>query len=245
VPGVDKNLLLNRSSILLSANGTTPLIEGSVREAADKVRIAVELIDGRDEGHIWTQTYDKQLDDIFAVQSEIAEKVVEALRVKLLDSERRILKKAPTSSSEAYTLYLRGKYSWNRADKQGFEEAIRFYQESVEQDPSFALGYAGLANTWVALARVRLVRPAAAYPKALTFALKALELDPDLGEAHAVLGTVLFSYKRDPVRGEEELRRAIALNPSHAAAHMFYCALLLSVRRLSEALAEAEKAAVS
>ncbi|MDA4136801.1 MAG: tetratricopeptide repeat protein [Thaumarchaeota archaeon] len=221
---------------------TDTLVEGSVRKAVNRVRIAVELIDGRDEGHLWTRTYDKELDDIFAVQSEIAEKVVEALKIELLDSERRILMKTPTSSSEAYTLYLKGRYSWNRAGKQGFEEAIRFYEKSVEQDPAFALGYAGLANAWVALARVGLVRPAAAYPKALTFALRALELDPDLGEARAVLGTVLFSYKRDPVRGEEELKRAIALNPGYAEAHMWYATLLLSVRRLSEALAEAEKA---
>ena len=218
------------------------LVEGSVRKAANRVRISVELIDGRDEGHIWTQTYDKQLDDIFAVQSEIAEKVVEALKVELLDSERRILRKPPTSSSEAYTLYLKGRYFWNRADKQGFEEAIRFYEKSVEQDPTFALGYAGLANTMVAQARVGYVRPVAAYPKALTCALRALELDPGLGEAHAVLGTVLFSYKRDPVRGEEELRRAIALSPSYAAAHMWYSNLLLSVGRPLEGLAEAEMA---
>ena len=221
---------------------TDTLVEGSVRKAANKVRIAVELIDGRDEGHMWTQTYDRPLDDIFAVQSEIAEKVAEVLKVKLLASERRVIEKAPTSSSEAYTLYLKGRYFWNRADKQGFEEAIRFYEKSVEQDPTFALGYAGLANTLVAQARVGLVRSATAYPKALTFALRALELNPDLVEAHAVLGTALFAYKRDPVRGEEELRRAIALNPSYAAAHMWYSNLLLSVGRPPEALAEAEKA---
>jgi tetratricopeptide (TPR) repeat protein len=160
----------------------------------------------------------------------------------LLNSERRILEKAPTSSSETYTLYLKGRYFWNRADKQGFEEAIRFYEMSVEQDPTFALGYAGLANAMVGMARVGFVRPATAYPKALTSVLRALELNPDLGEAHAVLGTVLFSYKRDPVRGEEELRRVIALNPSYAAAHMWYSNLLLSVGRPPEALAEAEKA---
>jgi TolB-like protein/KaiC/GvpD/RAD55 family RecA-like ATPase/Flp pilus assembly protein TadD len=218
------------------------LVEGHVRKAADRVRITVQLTDGRDERNLWAQTYDRQLNDIFAVQSEIAESVVEALKVRLLESERRSLRKTPTSSSEAYTLYLKGRYHSNKGGRESFEEAIRYFEMSIQQDTAFALGYAGLAANYQVMGGTGYSPPETAYPKALGFALKALELDADLGEAHAVLGIVLLHYEHDPRHAEEELKRAIAQNPSDSTAHAYYCALLAYEGHFSEAQAEMLKA---
>ena len=187
------------------------LVEGSVRKAANRVRISVQLIDGRDEGHLWAQTYDKQLDDIFAVQSEIAEKVVEGLKVKLLDSERRNLRKSPTSSSEAYTLYLKGRYHWNNGGRENLEEGMKCFEMSIQQDPRFALGYVGLAQTYSLMGVYGYLRSETAYSKAKALALKALELDAALGEAHVVLGAIAFGLERDPTacrRGTQEGNRS-------------------------------------
>ncbi len=218
------------------------LVEGSVRKAANRVRISVQLIDGRDEGHLWAQTYDKQLDDIFAVQSEIAEKVVEGLKVKLLDSERRNLRKSPTSSSEAYTLYLKGRYHWNSGGRENLEGGMKCFEMSIQQDPRFALGYVGLAQTYSLMGVYGYLRPETAYSKAKALALKALELDAALGEAHVVLGAVAFGLERDPTRAEEELKKAILLNPSFSTAHMIYSSVLREMGRFDEAHAEIVKA---
>jgi len=218
------------------------LVEGSVRKAGNRVRVTVQLISAGTEEHLWSSHYDKDLDDIFAVQSEIAESVVEALKVKLLESEKRNLRKSPTSNPEAYTLYLRGRHHYNKGGRESTEEAIKYFERSVQQDPTFALGYAGLATCHQAMIVTGYTRPAIAYPKAMALARKALELDPDLGEAHAVLGSVLCFYERDFRRAEKEITEAIALNPSYSTAHLWYCIVLHAEGRPNEAHAEVLKA---
>jgi TolB-like protein/KaiC/GvpD/RAD55 family RecA-like ATPase len=218
------------------------IVEGGVRKAANRVRITVKLTDGRDEQSLWAQTYDRQLDDIFAVQSEITEKVVEALKVRLLESERRILRKSPTSSPEAHTLYLRGRYHLNRGGRESTEEAIKYFELSIEEDSAFSLGYSALAICFQVLGNMGYAPPAIAYPKAMAFALKALELDGDLGEAHAALGISVLQYERDLGRAEVEIKKAIELNPSDSTARAYYCALLGYQGRLSESEPEIMKA---
>ncbi len=143
------------------------VVEGSVRKAANRVRISVQLIDGRDEGHLWTQTYDKQLDDIFAVQSEIAEKVVEALKVKLQESERRNLKKSRTSSSEAYTLYLKGRYHLTRYSEGEVRKAAELFDQATKLDPHFASAYAMSAQCDMFLGFFGFVAPGEGFEKAV------------------------------------------------------------------------------
>jgi TolB-like protein/Tfp pilus assembly protein PilF len=218
------------------------LVEGSVRKSLNRVRISVQLIDGRDEGHLWAATYDKELDDIFAVQSEIAEKVVEGLKVKLLESERRNLRKSPTSSSEAYTLYLKGRYHWNLGSKENLNEAMKFFELSVQEDPRFALGYVGLAQTHSLMAVYGYLHAEIAFPKAKGLAMKALEIDATIGEAHVVLGIIANTFEHDSSRAEEEFKKAISLNPSYPTAHMLYSTVLREQGRFKESHVEILKA---
>jgi adenylate cyclase len=216
------------------------IIEGSVRKAANKVRISVQVIDARNEGHLWAQNYDKELNDIFAVQSEIAEKVAETLRVKLLESRKRRLE--TTGSGEAHTLHLRGKYYSNLGSKEAIEKATEYFKEAVEADPEFALGYAGLGECYGLLARNGQADPMTVYTKAVPYVTKALELDPNLAEAHADLAAFMFDYEHEPKKSESELRKAIELNPNYANAHQFLSHVLCSERRFDEAFAEIRRA---
>jgi len=222
--------------------GAGTIIEGSVRKAANKVRISVQVIDARNEGHLWAQNYDKELNDVFAVQSEIAEKVAETLRVKLLESGKRRLETAPTESSEAYTLYLKGRYYWNLRSKEAMEKAIEHYKAAVEADPGFALGYSGLAECYGTLARTGQADPVTVYTKATPYIMKALELNPNLAEPHADLGAFMFDYEHKPKESESEFRKAIELNPNYANAHQFLSHVLCSERRFTEAFAEIRRA---
>jgi adenylate cyclase len=218
------------------------VVEGSVRKAANKVRISVQVIDARNEGHLWAQNYDKELNDVFAVQSEIAEKVAETLRVKLLESGKRRLETPPTGSSEAYTLYLKGRYYWNLGSKEAVEKAIEYFKSAVEADPGFALGYSGLAECYGIMATNRQADPVTAYSKAREYLMKALELGPNLAEAHHDLAAFMFDYEHKPKESESEFRKAIELNPNYALAHWGFSNLLGAERRFNEAFAEIRRA---
>ncbi len=222
--------------------GAGTIIEGSVRKAANKVRISVQVIDARNEGHLWAQNYDKQLNDVFAVQSEIAEKVAETLRVKLLESGKRRLETPPTGSTEAYTLYLKGRYFWNLRSKEAMEKAIEHFTAAVEADPRFALGYAGLAECYGTIATNGQADPVTAYPKAAEYLMKALELNPNLAEVHTDLAMLRFDYEHKPKESELEFRKAIELNPNYAIAHWGFSHLLGAERRFNEAFAEIRRA---
>jgi tetratricopeptide (TPR) repeat protein len=192
--------------------------------------------------HLWAQTYDRQLDDVFAVQSEIAEKVADNLKVKLLSSEKKALERTPTKDVEAYTLYLKGRYHWNIRSKEEIKKAIEYFQLAVEQDPGFALGFSGLADCYNVMARNGLAEPGIAYPKAKECAKKALELDEKLGEPHAALGSIGLYYDHEYGETESEFRRAIELKPSYSTAYQWYFHLLAAEGRFSEALEQTSKA---
>jgi TolB-like protein len=218
------------------------LIEGSVRKAGNRVRITVQLIDARSEDHIWAQNYDKQLDDIFAIQSEIAEKVAGELRIKLLESERQGLQRRPTASTEAYSLYLMGRHHWNERSVEEVNKAIECFNNAIKIDSGFALGYAGLADCYYVMAHNYQADPRPTYQMAKQYATRALELDYGLAEAHAALATVMTVCEHQWEAAEAGFKRAIELRPSYSSAHHWYANLLLFQRRLDEAEVETRRA---
>jgi len=223
--------------------GVAHVLEGSVQKAADNVRVRVQLINAATATHLWAESYDRKLTDIFAVESEIATKVAGALRAKLTAPERNALSGRPTENAEAYQLYLLGRYFWNRRTATDFEKAIEFFNQAVEKDTNYALAYAGLADAYVLLSAYGEARPNDTFPPAKAAAMKALELDPTLGEAHAALGMALFAYDLTFAKARREFQRAIELNPNYATAHQWYAECgLIPFREFDEAVAEVKRA---
>jgi adenylate cyclase len=189
------------------------LIEGSVRKAENKVRITAQLIDTTTEGHLWAQNYDRQLEDIFAIQSEIAEKVAGELKIRLVDSEKRVITKKATENTEAYTYFLRGRELAREETEPSLRQAVNFFEKAVELDPTFAKAYLGRADCFLQLASDAYEPYEKSIPKAELSVKKALELDPELAEAAAALAAIHF-LEDDIAASETEARRAIELNPS-------------------------------
>ena len=211
------------------------IVEGSVRKAGERLRITVQLVDAATEGHIWANNYDRKLDDIFAIQGEIAEKVVTELSVKLVGPEKNRLEKRPTNDPEVYMLYLKGRHYWNERSDEGLQMAVSYFEQAVKKDPGFALGYTGLADCYNVMARNGPSEPGPNFERAKEFATKALELDENLAEAHAALAGVLNYYSHDWDRAEAEFRRAIELKPNYSVAHQWYSHLLGVEHRLRDA----------
>jgi TolB-like protein/TPR repeat protein len=216
------------------------VLEGSFRKAGNRMRVTTQLIDVATEKHLWAQNYDRNLDDIFAVQSDVAKQVADALRVRILSHEIERLERKSTESTTAYTLYLKGRYLWNTRRLEDVRKAAEYFEQAVKEDPGFALGYTGLADCYLILHN-RGFDLQENIEKAKTMVAKALELDPGLAEAHATRGLALEN-EHNLREAEEEYRRAIELKPSYAFAHMWYHGLLLSQLRWDEALQQIEKA---
>ena len=215
------------------------VMEGSVRKAGNRIRVAAQLINANTEGHLWSSTYDRDLEDIFAIQSDIANQIAEALKARLAPG--RELAQKRTENIEAYTLYLKGLFQLNRMNKEGFLGSLKLFQEAIKIDPDYARAYAGLADAHHWAADGGFVDMAEGLARSKDAAMKALELDDMLAEAHAALGDLLFHL----LRYEEALRenrRAIELNPSYASAHNRYSICLDNLGRTKEAMEEAEKA---
>jgi TolB-like protein/Flp pilus assembly protein TadD len=223
--------------------GVAHVLEGSVQKAADNVRVRVQLINAATATHLWAESYDRKLTDIFAVESEIATKVAGELRAKLTGPEQNALSGRPTENAEAYQLFLLGRYFWNKRTATDFEKAIAYFNQAIEKDPNYALAYAGLADAYVLLSAFGEGRPKDTFPQAKAAAMKALELDPSLGEAHAALGIALFGYDLNIAEASREFQRAIELNPNYATAHQWYgeCGLT-PLEKFDEAIAELKRA---
>ena len=194
------------------------ILEGSVRKAGNRVRITAQLIDAWTEGHLWAQNYDRQLEDIFAIQSEIAEKVAGELKVRLVEEEKRVIEQRPTDNTEAYTLYLRGKRLIGERTEPAYKQALEVLEKAIYLDPSFAKAYAAIAECYVYLVSDGYEAYERAAPRAELSARKALSLNPELADAHATLANVDF-LEDNVAEGEAEARRAIELNPSLPEAH--------------------------
>src|SRR5215472_6114935 len=166
------------------------VLEGSVRKAGNKVRITVQLINARNEEHLWAQAYDRELEDVFAIQSEIAQKIARSLKVRVLKSEKLGLEKNPTDNAEAHSEYLKGRHSLNLRTEAGAKKALEHFERAIRLDSKYALAYTGVADAYAVLALLEVVPPKDVFPKARDAAKKAVEIDPNLAEAHASLGLV-------------------------------------------------------
>ena len=220
--------------------GVGSIVEGSFRKAGNKIRVTTQLIDVRDDQHVWAQSYDRNLDDVFAVQTDIAKQVSDTLKVKILEAEIDWIDRKPTESTEAYTLYLRGRYLFNKRGVEDIVKASEYFGQAAREDEKFALGYVGLADCYSVLSNIG-IDSGANHQKAKIAVAKGLELDGDLAEAHATRGLILFQ-EFNLSEAEEEFRKAIELKPSYAPAHHWYARLLVSKLRWDEALKQIERA---
>ncbi|MFL6589698.1 MAG: tetratricopeptide repeat protein, partial [Chthoniobacterales bacterium] len=196
------------------------VLEGSVRKAGEKLRITAQLINVADGFHLWSETYDGDMNDILAVQSDVAKRVVQALQIELGADEQRALARKPTENPEAHRLYLLGRYHFYKFTRADWTSSIHYYEEALKVDPGFALAYSGLADTY-GWAGGQMIAGKKAWAREMELARKAVELDPNLAEAHLSMGTALFS-ELNPNASTKELDRAVALNPNLALAYDQY-----------------------
>jgi len=217
------------------------LLEGSVAKAGNKLRITVQLIQASDGNHLWSDTYDREMQDIFAVRSEVAQQVADKLKVRLLGEDKQRLEKKPTENLEAYNLYRQGRYYADRLSEDGMKKGLGFFEQAIEKDPRFALVYAAVAETCVLFADV-FIAPREAFSKAKNAALKAIELDDSLAEAHASLGFVHYHYDWDWAAADKEFKRAIELNSQSAQSYTLYTHYLAGIGRFDEAYKYGQRA---
>jgi serine/threonine-protein kinase len=221
--------------------GVDSFLEGSVSRDGDMVRIRARLVRARDGYGVWSDSYTRRLDDVFAVQEEIAREVVAALEVQLRPPEEQRLARRPTEDFEAYELYLRGRYHWNERSVPGLQRGMELFRQALELDPELALAWAGLADSYLVLKTYGVVGADEGAARAREAAERALELE-ELAEAHASLGAVSADYDYDFARAEEHFRRAIALEPGYVTAHYWYAQLLADLGRTEEAVRFARRA---
>jgi tetratricopeptide (TPR) repeat protein len=201
--------------------GVAHILEGSVQKAADQVRVNVQLIKAANDSHLWADTFDRKLDDIFAVESEIATTIADKLRAKLTGSEAQAIGSRPTKNSAAHELYLRGLYFWNKRNAADLEKALTCFQQAVTQDSNYALAWAGISQAYMLLPIYGGAAPVAAYPKAKEAADRAILLDPSLGGPHATLGNI-YTAKFDFPASIREFEKAIELDPNDATTHHWF-----------------------
>jgi TolB-like protein/Tfp pilus assembly protein PilF len=222
--------------------GVANILEGSVQKAADQVRVNVQLINALNDAHLWGDVYDRKLTDIFSVESDIAKTVADTLQAKLTGAEKQSISSQPTSDLTAYELYLKGRSFWRKRSGDNIPKAIAFYEQAIARDPNYALAYAGMAEAYVVLPWFTGTIPRDATPKAKAAALKAVQLDDNLAEAHTALADVLF-WDFDMAGSISEFQRAIAQNPNYATAHHWYGSdPLRAIGRFDEAIAEGKRA---
>src|SRR5215471_372282 len=217
------------------------LLEGSVRRVGKRVRIVSELVDTRTQQQLWGETYDRDLEDIFAIQTEVSRRIAEALKGELSPAEQARLESRPVANVDAYSLYLKGRHYWNQRSGEGISKAVDYFEQAIAKEPRYALAYAGLADSYALLGQYG-VRPATEMrPLAKEAATKALALDDTLAEAHASQALVEHSDFGWLAAGEQ-FRRALELNPNYATAHHWFANYLAQLGRFDEAVAEIRRA---
>jgi TolB-like protein/Flp pilus assembly protein TadD len=222
--------------------GVDAVVEGTVMRSGDRVRITAQLIDARSDRHLWAESYERDLRDALALQGEVARDIATEIQIKVTTQERSPLASARPINPEAHEAYLKGRYFWNKRTEEGVRKGIDYFEQATRIDPNYAAAYAGLAESYVVLNGHRFLPPTQAFPKVHAAALKALEVDESLAEAHTSLGSYQWEYEWDKSGAEKEFRRAIELNPSYATAHQWYAEELAALGRGDEALAEIKRA---
>jgi len=215
-------------------------LEGSIHKVDDRMRVTVRLVSATNGSTVWAAQFDEKLTDILAVQDSICEQVANALALRLTAENRTRLANRYTASPEAYHLYLRGRYFWNRRTHEGYKKAIEYFNQAIEKYPSYALAYSGLADCYVLGGDARSTQEA--FSKAKAAASRALEIDDTLAEAHASLALVKMAYDWDLAAAESEFKRAIELNPNYATAHHWYADCLMLMGRTDQAIASIRRA---
>lgn len=219
-----------------SVLGTTSLVEGSVRIEGNRLRVAARLVDADDGVRIWSETYDRELTDVFEIQEDVALRIAEALRARLTPDDRRHLSRRPTTSLEAYNDYLRGRYFWNRRSGGGLDQAVHYFERAIEADSSFARAHAGLASVFGPAGELGYLPPDPARERMRDAVRRALELHDGLAEAHTARGAYLHLYEWDGDAAERAYRRAIELDPDYGTARLWYGYLLNALGRPEEAI---------
>jgi len=218
------------------------ILTGVVKHVGDRLQINVELVDSFDGSQLWGESYNRQIADLMKLPEEMSREISEKLRLKLTGAEKKKLRKASTDNSEAYQLYLKGRYHWNKRTSESLRKSVQYYREAIETDPSFASAYAGMADSFVTLATNVPLPPNETMPKAKAAALQSTQLDDSLAEGWASLAAVRWWFDWDWEGSEEAYRRATQLNPNYATAHDGYAMLLCARGRFGEAIEQVTKA---
>jgi TolB-like protein/DNA-binding winged helix-turn-helix (wHTH) protein/Tfp pilus assembly protein PilF len=221
--------------------GVDYVLEGSVRRSSNRMRITAQLVQTSDMTHLWAESYDRDVSDVLTIQSEVAMKIAHSLTLAL---RRPVSPTSLATSSSAHDMYLRGRFFRDEATEESTRKAIEYFQRAIAADPQYARAYAGVADAYWLLGAPgwEVEQPATLLQKAQASAERALEIDPQLAEAHAVMAMIHLSYRWDRQRSEQEIREATRLNPSYAQAHQYYSTTLTTMGRFDEAIAEATRA---
>ncbi len=236
-----KGLQADPSTVGLALNART-ILTGRISQQGESINIQAELVDTNTESQLWGEQFRQPVSDLMAVQQEIAWQISEALRLKLTGAQKKRLRKKPTVDPAAYQEYLRGRYLWNNWTPHSFRRALEHFERAISIDPTYALAYAGLADTLGSLAYYGVIEPDDGFPRAKAAAARALELDPQVADAHASLGLARLFWDHDWPAAERSFRRAIALNPQLALPHALYAIFLMTLGRHDESIEEARTA---
>jgi len=223
--------------------GVQYLLEGSVRRQGKNLRITAQLIDAMHEVYLWAETYRGTIEDIFEIQEKVAVEIVQTLQLRLSPDEKQILRKRFTENTEAYQLYLQGRFFWNKRSEEGLKTAIKYFEQAIEKDPQYALAWAGIADSYLVLGEYGNIPRRELYPLAEAAVIKALEIDDQLAEVHTSFASLLMLAKWDWVNSEKEFKLALELNPNYATAYHWYSQWLWSMGRLAESLQMVSRAA--
>jgi serine/threonine-protein kinase len=220
----------------------TAVLEGSVRKSGTMLRITAQLINVSDGFHLWSERFDRQMEDVFAIQDEMAQAIVNMLKIKLVGEPGTSLVRRYTENLDAYTLYLKGRFYWNKRSEEGLKKGLECFEQAIAEDPDYALAYAGLADSYNLLGFYGIMPPLEAFPRAQTAARKALEMDETIAEAHTSLGFACMFYEWDWTCAETSFRHAIDLNPNYPTGLHWYAEYLVLMGRGDEAIEQSKKA---
>ena len=218
------------------------VVSGRLLQHGNTLIVRAELMDVATGAQLWGGQCKRKAEDVFALQDDLSREISEKLRLRLTGDEKQRLAKRYTEDAEAYRLYLKGRYHWNKRSPEGLQKAVEYFRQALDKDPAYSLAYAGLADTYAHLSFFNVVAPREAMPKAKAAALKGLEIDEDLAEAHVSLGYISFTYDGDWPAAGKHFEQALTLNPAYSSTHMFYALYLSSLGRSEEALAAAKRA---
>ena len=218
------------------------VVSGRLLQRGNTLIVRAELMNVATGGQLWGGQYNRKPEDVFALQDDLSREISEKLRMQLTGDEKQRLTKRYTEDAEAYRLYLKGRYHWNKRSPEGLQKAVEYFRQALDKDPAYSLAYAGLADTYAHLSFFNVVAPREAMPKAKTAAEQGLEIDKDLAEAHVSLGYISFTYEGDWPAAGKHFEQALTLNPAYSRAHTFYAFYLSSLGRSDEALDVAKRA---